>query len=468
MKRPLLRPLFVLPSLALSVLVSGAVNSQGVLPYSNDSRGLPTLAPMIAQVSPGVVNIAVTQASPGQATQSGQPGQESPLQRDPFWRRFFGESEGRPRGQSAGSGVIVDATRGLVLTNNHVIASGGDILVTLKDRRQLKAQLVGTDPATDIALIRVPAERLTAVTLGDSDALQVGDFAVAIGNPFGIGQTVTSGIVSALGRSGLGIEGYEDFIQTDASINPGNSGGALVNLRGELIGINTAILAPSGGNVGIGFAVPTNMARLVMEQLVRFGEVRRGRLGVSSADITPDIAKQLNLSVTEGAVIIRVEKNSAAERAGLREKDIVVATGGRRVRSGGDLRNRIGLTPVGEDLELSLLRDGRSLSVRARIAELASTVAIPGSAVPQLSGARIANIEPGTPLHGTVEGVLVTAIDRGTPAYQNGLRSGDVVYGIGRKRVRSTVEFLEALRTNERPWRLLLLRGESRVGLVVR
>jgi len=284
----------------LTLLVLGAAAcSHAALPINSDSRGMPTLAPMLAQATPAVVNISVKMRDPAE---------NNPLLLDPFFRRFFNLPEQPLAEQSSGSGVIVDAAQGLVLTNNHVIKDAQEIVVTLKDRRQLNSTLAGTDPGTDIALLRIPAENLTALAFGDSDALQVGDFVVAIGNPFGIGQTVTSGIVSALGRSGLGIEGYEDFIQTDASINPGNSGGALVNLKGELIGINTAILGPSGGNIGIGFAVPAGMARQVMAQISRFGEVRRGRLGVSTADLTPEIAKKLAVHAGEGAVVVAVPR----------------------------------------------------------------------------------------------------------------------------------------------------------------
>ncbi len=445
--------------LLAAALVCAAISSiHAALPL--DVRGTPTLAPMLVQVTPAVVNISVQTRS----------AQENPLLRDPFFRRFFDQPD-RPRvEQSAGSGVIIDAARGLVLTNHHVVSNAIEIVVTLKDRRQLKAQLVGADPATDIALVRIPAEGLTALKMGDSDEMAVGDFVVAIGNPFGIGQTVTSGIVSALGRTGLGIEGYEDFIQTDASINPGNSGGALVNLRGELIGINTAIIGPSGGNVGIGFAVPMNMVRAVVDQLVRFGEVRRGRLGVSTTDVTPQNARDLKSNTTEGAVIMRIEANSAAERAGLRQRDVVTAFNGRPVRSSGDLRNRIGLTPTGDEIELRVLRDGAPMTLRARIAETQARAAsaIPAEGVPQLAGASVANVEPGMPFHGQIEGAVITGVERGTNAHRNGLRIGDVVFGVNRARVRSAEELLSALRTVDRPWRLSLLRGEQRVGLVIR
>jgi Do/DeqQ family serine protease len=393
----------------------------------------------------------------------------NPLLRDPFFRRFFGVPDQPQQGElSAGSGVIVDAARGLVITNHHVVKDALEIVVGTKDRRVFKAQLVGSDPGTDIALLRIPAEELRAIPFADSDRVNVGDFVVAIGNPFGIGQTVTSGIVSAIGRAGLSLDGYEEFIQTDASINPGNSGGALVNLRGELVGINSAIIGPAGGNVGIGFAVPVNMARAVMDQILRFGEVRRGRLGVTTQDVTPAVAKQLGLTVTEGAVVQKVEPGSTAEQAGLRPRDVVTATNGRPVRSSGELRNRIGLIPVGEDVDLTVLRDGRQVRVRARIGEPFQVTALAGEAVPQLAGARVADLAPGMPLYGQVEAIVVASVEASSTAFGNGLRAGDLIYGVNRVRVRNVKQFFEALRAAEQPLRIALLRGDNRITLIIR
>jgi len=428
----------------------------GALPLVVDGQPLPSLAPMLEKVTPAVVNIATLSR------------EASPMMRDPFFRRFFeGPDPPQRRERSAGSGVIVDAARGLVITNHHVVRDAQEIVVLLKDRRVYKAEFVGSDPGTDIAVLRIPAEKLTAIRIGDSDAVNVGDFAVAIGNPFGIGQTVTSGIVSALGRSGIG-EGYEEFIQTDASINPGNSGGALVNLRGELIGINTAIIGPSGGNVGIGFAVPTNMARAVIEQILKYGEVRRGRLGVETQDLTPETAKQLGVTITEGAVVLRVEKGSAAEKAGLRPKDIVVAVAERPIRASAELRNRVGLTPIGEEVDMTVLREGKTIRIRARVGELYQSTSVVGEGVPQLAGLKVADIQPGMPMHGQVEGVFVAGVERESAAFKNGLRAGDVIFGVGRARVRSVKQFSESLRTAEQPLRLALLRGDYRLQLVIR
>src|SRR3954447_2087385 len=328
---------------------------------------VPSLAPMLARVTPGVVNIAV----------KGKVREENPLLQDPFFRRFFNlpqrqQPEERET-QSTGSGVIVDAASGYVLTNGHVVENATRIEVTTKDNRRFTAKLIGRDADTDIAVLQIPAGGLTSVPSGDSDRLQVGDFVLAIGNPFGLGQTVTSGIVSALGRSGLGIEGYEDFIQTDASINPGNSGGPLVNLYGQVVGINTAILAPGGGNIGIGFAVPINMARRVMDQIIRYGEVKRGRIGVAIQDLTPELAQAMSTQQTEGAVIARVETGSSAEQAGLRTGDLVVAANGTAVHSGTQLRNMIGLARIGDQVTLKVDRRGSEISIPVRIEAATAT-----------------------------------------------------------------------------------------------
>ncbi len=459
--------LFLAATVALTV---------GTLPLlaaqpATDARGMPTLAPLVNQVTSAVVNISVITRAPME---------DNPLFRDPFFRRFFNLPD-RPQRteQAAGSGVIVDAARGYVLTNSHVIKDAEQVIVTLKDRRSFPAKLVGTDPGTDIAVLQIPPQNLAALRFGDSDALQVGDYVLAIGNPFGIGQTVTSGIVSALGRSGLSVEGYEDFIQTDASINPGNSGGALVNLRGELIGINTAIIGPAGGNVGIGFAVPSAMARAVMDQIVRHGEVRRGRLGIEMADVPAELQRKLRLPTLDGALIANVEDSSPAERAGLREGDVVVSLNGRPIRTSGELRARLGMTPVGDEVEFGILRNGAQQRIRTRIAPPQAASDGELRAVAQLPGLRVVEIERGSPLFQRLRGggLVVAAVEPGSRALQAGFRPGDIIYAVNRRRVQTVTEFQTLLRAaqqvppgggSDRGYAISLLRGDFSVTITLR
>ncbi|MDH5396359.1 MAG: Do family serine endopeptidase, partial [Gammaproteobacteria bacterium] len=327
-----------------------------------DSQGtaLPSLAPMLKRTTPAVVNIA---------TSGTVRIQQNPLFNDPFFQHFF-DMPSQPqerKTQSLGSGVIVDAKNGYIITNNHVIDKADEITVSLRNGETYQAKLIGTDPESDVAVIQIKAKNLSAIPLGDSEKLNVGDFAVAIGNPFGLGQTVTSGIISAIERSGLGIEGYENFIQTDASINPGNSGGALVDLNGNLIGINTAIFSQSGGNIGIGFAIPINMANSIMQQLITSGEVKRGHLGAQAQDLTPQLAQAFNIPFRRGAVISHVDKDSPADRAGLKPGDIVTEINGKTVRNANMLRNTMGLLRIGQSVELKVLRDNKALTLTAKV-----------------------------------------------------------------------------------------------------
>ncbi len=353
--------------LALALGTFATLAAAGVPPAVGDTP-LPSLAPMIRKVSPAVVNVATR----GTVRDSGP---QNPLLQDPFFRRFFDPPPGaRPREHlfmSAGSGVIFDARQGYIVTNAHVVENASEITVTLQDGRDLKATLVGSDQPSDVAVLKVSTTGLSQMPLGDSARLEVGDFVVAIGNPFGLQHTVTSGIVSGLSRTGINPDGYEDFIQTDASINPGNSGGALVNLRGELIGINAEILSSNGGNIGIGFAIPVNMVRSVTEQLVKYGAVRRGQLGVSMYTVTPDIAHSLGLASAAGALVSRVVEGSPADKAGVRVGDVITSVNGQPVRSNSELRNAIGLASVGDRIDIGLLREGKPLKVMAVIATVA-------------------------------------------------------------------------------------------------
>ena len=452
--------LILVTALAMAALAPQST-ALAAIPVAAGGQDLPTLAPMLKETTPAVVNIA---------TRGRLRVRENPLLADPFFRRFFNlqPSPRERQTQSVGSGVIVDGEQGYVLTNNHVIANADQIVVTLRDRRQFAAELIGTDPDTDIAVLRIPAEDLTTLRMGDSDRLEIGDFVVAIGNPFGIGQTVTSGIVSALRRSGLGIEGFEDFIQTDASINPGNSGGALVNLRGDLIGINTAIIGPGGGNVGIGFAIPINMAREVMEQLVTYGEVRRGQLGVHAQDITPEIADALGIDLDQGAIITQVVRGSPAANAGIKAGDLVIAADGEPVRSATHLRNKIGLLRVGETIELTVLRDGDRHTLSAKLEEPEQLQMRGGGTVRRLSGATFAPLTEESTLFGRVEGIAVVDVERGSPAWQIGLRKRDVIVAVNRRPVHDLEDFKSAVQAGENALLLNVRRGDAQVFIVIR
>ncbi|MCW8919483.1 MAG: DegQ family serine endoprotease [Gammaproteobacteria bacterium] len=437
-----------------SLLLLCSLGVQAALP-THDSQGeaLPSLAPMLDRTIPSVVNIF---------TRTRVAVQQSPLLADPFFRRFFSLPEAQPRErtqQSLGSGVVIDGGRGYIVTNHHVIDRADEIAVNLHDGRTLKATLVGSDPETDIAVLKVENGELAALPMSDSERLRVGDFVVAIGNPFGLGQTVTSGIVSALGRSGLGIEGFEDFIQTDASINPGNSGGALVNLRGELVGINTAILSKSGGNVGIGFAIPINMVREIMGQLIEHGEVKRGSMGAQAQDLTPELAAAFNLERHQGAVVTQVSGGSPAAKAGLKTGDVITHINDRPVRDAADVRNRIGLLRIGERVALRILRDGKALTLHALVEE-PEVVALEGEQLhPRLGGAVLANVVEET-VRGRVEGVVVAAVAPGSAAMLAGLRKGDLIAQANRREVKNLEELQAAVSADS----ALLLNIQRRDG----
>ena len=429
-------------------LATLAVASQAALPPVVGETPVPTLAPMIKRVSPAVVNIAtrgtVRERSP-----------QNPLLEDPFFRRFFDIPDMGPRErqfQSAGSGVIFDAKNGYIVTNAHVVDNATEITVTLQDGRDLTGTVVGSDVPSDVAVLKEPPDALIQVALGDSTRLEVGDFVVAIGNPFGLQHTVTSGIVSGLGRSGINPDGYEDFIQTDASINPGNSGGALVNLKGELVGINSAILSRSGGNIGIGFAIPVNMARSIMDQLLKYGSVKRGLLGVNIYSLTPDMAKSLNITNTQGVLVSQVTEGSAAEKAGIKAGDVITSINDQTIKSNSELRNAIGLSRVGDKLDVALIRDRKPMHVTAVITEIPTTAATapnshagsgaaPDSSAlhPGLKGATLADAPEG-------DGVIVKAVEPRSAAEAAAIRAGDRIEGANRQPIAGVKELRDVAR----------------------
>lgn len=406
------------------------------LPAKLDDKGFPSLAPLVRSASPAVVSIATkgTVQTP-----------HNPLMDDPFFRRFFGGPQMRQRQRqvrSAGSGVIVDAKNGYILTNHHVIDHADEIEILLADKRVLQATIVGSDPGTDIAVIQVKDENnLVQMPLGDSNELEVGDFVVAIGNPFGLSHTVTSGIISALGRVGLSRDGYEDFIQTDASINPGNSGGALINLKGELIGINSAIFSGSGGNIGIGFAIPVNIAKSIMAQLIEFGEVHRGLLGVSISDFNAETAEAFGIDANvSGALVQEVVSDSAAEMAGIAVGDVIVSIDSESVTSASDLRTTVGLRRSGDTVKIKVIRDGKEKSFTATLTELSDLTQVAAAEIhPGLAGAEFQTYDGKGQAFGDA-GVIVIVIEPGSPAAQRGLRADDIIVTVNRERVESVKE----------------------------
>jgi serine protease Do len=443
-------------------------------PDESSSRN--TFAPVVKKVLPAVVNVSSAKMV---KTQGMMPGNM-----DPFFRQFFGDDAGpfgsnggaprQQRQQGQGSGVIV-SPEGYILTNNHVVDGATDVRVTLSDKREFKARIVGTDPKTDLAVLKIDATNLPSAVIGDSDKVQVGDFALAVGNPFGLGSTVTMGIISATGRGNLGIEEYEDFIQTDAPINPGNSGGALVNDRGDLIGINTAILSHSEGNQGIGFAIPVAVARNVTDQILRNGKVTRAYLGVMSEEVTAALAKAFHENEPGGALVSSVRPDSPAGHAGIEKGDIILAVNGKPINDSPQLAMTISLMQPGTQVSLKLLRDGAQREVSARLEEMPtesakaasepddSQTGMEGVSVGDLSArdARQLGLSPDT------TGVVVTAVDPASLAAVNGLQRGDVIVEVNRKPVRNTAEFEQALKHSTAATLLLVNRKGSTLYLAV-
>jgi len=449
----------LLSALALSVglSLSASFPASAALPSQIPGQAaIPSLAPMLEKVLPAVVNVKVE----GTAPQSQRVPEEL--------KKYFGDESPDAQAQpfeGLGSGVIIDAAKGYILTNNHVISQADKISVQLNDGREFDAKLIGGDDQSDIALLQVQnPSKLTQIAIADSDTLRVGDFAVAVGNPFGLGQTATSGIVSALGRSGLNLEGLENFIQTDASINRGNSGGALLNLNGELIGINTAILAPGGGSIGIGFAIPSNMAKTLSAQLIQFGEVKRGLLGIKGMEMSADIAKAFNVNVQRGAFVSEVLPNSGSAKAGVKSGDVIVSLNGKPLSSFAELRSRIATTEPGAKVKLGLIRDGKPLDVEVTLDKSTSSSASAELIAPALQGATLSDgqLKDGT------KGIRVDTVEKSSPAAQAGLHQEDVIIGVNRTRVQSIAEMRKVVESKPAVIALQIIRGKDTLYILLR
>lgn len=438
-------------SLSASFPVSAALPSQ--VP---GQAALPSLAPMLEKVLPAVVSVQVE----GTARQSQRVPEEL--------KKYFGDDAPDQQAQpfeGLGSGVIIDAAKGYVLTNNHVINQADKISIQLNDGREFDAKLIGGDDQSDIALLQVQnPSNLKQITIADSDALRVGDFAVAVGNPFGLGQTATSGIISALGRSGLNLEGLENFIQTDASINRGNSGGALLNLNGELIGINTAILAPGGGSIGIGFAIPSNMAKTLSQQLIQFGEIKRGLLGIKGMEMSADIAKAFKLNVQRGAFVSEVLPNSGSAKAGVKSGDVIVSLNGKPLSSFAELRSRIATTEPGAKVKLGLIREGKPMDVEVTLDKSTSSSASAELIAPTLQGATLSDgqLKDGT------KGITIDTVEKSSPAAQAGLHQDDVIISVNRTRVQSIAEMRKVLENRPAVIALQIMRGNESIYILLR
>ncbi|WP_312069393.1 serine endoprotease DegQ [Lelliottia nimipressuralis] len=449
----------LLSAIALSVGLSLTASWPAAAALPSQVPGaaaIPSLAPMLEKVLPAVVSVKVE----GTAAQSQRLPEEL--------KKYFGEEGPDQPAQpfeGLGSGVVIDAAKGYVLTNNHVISQADKISVQMNDGREFDAKLIGGDDQSDIALLQIQnPSNLTQIVIADSDKLRVGDFAVAVGNPFGLGQTATSGIVSALGRSGLNLEGLENFIQTDASINRGNSGGALLNLNGELIGINTAILAPGGGSIGIGFAIPSNMAKTLAQQLIESGEIKRGLLGIKGMEMSADIAKAFNLNVQRGAFVSEVLANSGSAKAGVKSGDVIVSLNGKPLNSFAELRSRIATTEPGTKVKLGLLRDGKPLDVEVTLDKSTSASASAELIAPALQGAALSDgqLKDGT------KGITIESVEKSSPAAQAGLHQDDVIIGVNRNRVQSIAEMRKVLESKPTVIALQIVRGNDTLYILLR
>ncbi|MBL4941853.1 MAG: Do family serine endopeptidase [Colwellia sp.] len=456
-----MKKLFIVPlsaifsaAILISSLMPSTAHAFSIWPSSVDGQTMPSLAPMLEKATPAVVSIAVK-------------GTHKVKQNVPNIFRFFGNQSQNPNQvqqrpfRGLGSGVIIDAKEGYIVTNNHVVEKADEILITLKDGRQIEAKKIGSDADSDIALLQIDADDLIAIKIADSDKLRVGDFAIAIGSPFGLGQTVTSGIVSALGRSGLNIEDYEDFIQTDAAINSGNSGGALVNLRGELIGINTAILGPNGGNVGIGFAIPSNMMHNLAKQIIEFGEVHRGVLGVSGRSVNSDIAKAMELDTNQGGFIEQVMPDSAADEAGIKPGDVIIKVNGKSIKTFSALRGKIGSIGAGKKVKLTIVRNGTEKNFTVKLKQSQANNVAAAGIHPIFEGAELEN-------NSNNNGVIVRNIEEDSPAELVGLQSGDLITAINRARISNVAELRSYLKDKKGVFALNIIRDNYSQYLMIR
>ncbi|MGM3175934.1 serine endoprotease DegP [Dickeya lacustris] len=468
-------------AMAMTGITGVAVAAQTV---SSSSSQLPSLAPMLENVMPSVVNISIEGHTPAQQNQTlpqsqppllgdntpfcqeGSPFQSSPMcQGEEEDERDEGATGGGPQQtfQALGAGVIINAAKGYVVTNNHVVENADKIQVHLNDGRNYEAKIIGRDPRSDVALIQLQDFRnLTEIKLADSDQLRVGDYAVAIGNPYGLGETATSGIISALGRSGLNIENYEDFIQTDAAINRGNSGGALVNLQGELIGLNTAILAPGGGNIGIGFAIPSNIVKNLTNQIVEFGEVKRGELGIVATELNSDLARAMKVDAQRGTFVSQIQPGSAAAKAGIKAGDVIVSMNGKPVGSFSALRAQLGSMPVGSQLTLGVLREGKPMSLDVTLEPGSPSPVASGNLDSAIAGAELSNIE----INGH-KGVKVDNVKADSAAASIGLKPGDIILGVNQQPVENLGELRKIIDSKPPLLALNIRRGESDLYLLI-
>lgn len=473
----------LLSALALSIgMAMGPVSTAMAAETASSSTAqLPSLAPMLEKVMPSVVSINVEGSTTVNTPRMGQQFQQffgedspfcqdgSPFQGSPMCQQGGGVEGGgaapqpKQNFQALGSGVIMNAEKGYVVTNNHVVDNATKITVQLNDGRKFEAKVIGKDPRSDIALIQLQdAKNLTAIKLADSEQLRVGDYTVAIGNPYGLGETATSGIVSALGRTGLNVENYENFIQTDAAINRGNSGGALVNLNGELIGINTAILAPDGGNIGIGFAIPSNMVKNLTNQMIEFGQVKRGELGIMGTELNSELAKAMKVDAQRGAFVSQVMPKSAAAKAGIKAGDVILTLNGKQISSFASFRAEVGTQPIGTKMSLGLLRDGKPITVEVTLEQSVQAQVDSGNIYTGIEGAELSNTE----VDGK-KGIKVDNVKAGSAAARIGLKKGDVILGVNQQPVANLGELRKILDSKPSVLALNIQRGDTSLYLLM-